>query len=161
MIMIPHNLRLQLLISVVRMHDMSHVMISKDQFEIPSVINWYLSIADQNSFPMLPQKFKLARFNITVTRKNTSRMRTACLQIVHAIVSVATTRCHFLESTQMNRFEQVSSDHHQMSLAGGSTGLMPREQSDVLGGTRPDLSWGWVPYHVTFPMMHLMLPPPL
>ena len=48
MIMIPHNLRLQLLICVVRMHDMSHVMISKDQFEIPSVINWYLSMADQN-----------------------------------------------------------------------------------------------------------------
>ena len=63
----------------------------------------------------------------------------------------------------MNRFEQVFSDHHQMSLAGGSTGLMPREQSDVLGeavGNPPDLSWGWVPYHVTFLMIHLMLPPP-
>ena len=26
--------------------------------------------------------------------------------------------------TQMNKFEQVSSDHHQMSLAGGSPGVM-------------------------------------
>ena len=98
---------------------MSHVMISKDQFEIPSVINWYLSMADQNSFPMLPQKSKLARCNITVTRKLSSRMHTACLETAHALVSVATTRCHSLENTQMNRFEQVSSDHHQMSLAGG------------------------------------------
>ena len=159
MIMIPHNLRLQLLISVVRMHDMSHVMISKDQFEIPCVINWYLSIADQNSFPMLPQKFKLARFNITVTRKHSSRMRTACLETAHASVSVATTRCHSLGVPKWTVLNMSLSDHYQMSLARGSTGLMSRGQSDVLqeaGGTPPDLSWGWVPYHVTFPMMHLM-----
>ena len=48
---------------------------------------------------------------------------------------------------QINKVEQVSSDHHQMSLAGGrSPGLMSRR--------------GWVPYHVTYSMMHLMLTTP-
>ena len=65
----------------------------------------------------------------------------------------------------MNKYEQVSTDHHQMPLAGwrvsvprpdipgegkreGGRGLVPR--SDV---------WGeGVTYLVTYPMMHLMLP---
>ena len=39
----------------------------------------------------------------------------------------------FLGCPQMNNFEQISSDHHQMSLAeGGVPGLM----SDVLEGAR-------------------------
>ena len=45
---------------------------------------------------------------------HTSRLETVC-----ASVSVATTRCHSQEVPQMNKFEQGSSDHHQMSLAGG------------------------------------------
>ena len=44
-------------------------------------------------------------------------MRTACLQIVCA--SVATTKYHSHEGPQMNKFEKVSGDGHQMSLAGG------------------------------------------
>ena len=41
----------------------------------------------------------------------------------------------------MNKFGQVSSDHHQMPLAGVL-------KSDVQGAS----------YHVTYPMIHLMLP---
>ena len=44
----------------------------------------------------------------------------------------------------VNTFEQVSSDDNQMSVAGVTPG------SDVQG----------VPYHVTFPMMHVMSPTP-
>ena len=43
---------------------------------------------------------------------------------------------------QMNKFEQVSSNQHQMSLAEGIQVWCP----------------GRVPYHVTYPMMHLMSP---
>ena len=59
-------------------------------------------------------------------------------------VSVVTNRCHCSGACpQMNKFEQFSSDHHQMSLVGGrSSGLMLR---------------GY-PYHETYPMMHLLLP---
>ena len=50
-------------------------------------------------------------------------MRTARLETVHAPILLATTRCPFMgevgEGPQMNKFEQVSSDHHQLSLAGG------------------------------------------
>ena len=41
---------------------------------------------------------------------------------------------------QVNKFEQVSSDDHQMSLAGGGR---------VCRG-------GSTPYYVTYPMMHVM-----
>ena len=44
---------------------------------------------------------------------------------------------------QVNKFEQVSSDDHDISLAG------------VLR-----TSGGDTPYHVTYPMMHMMLPTP-
>ena len=56
-----------------------------------------------------------------------SRMDTVCLEAVRAPVSVASTRCHSRGvGPQMNKFKQVSSDHHQMSLGGGrSPGLMP------------------------------------
>ena len=50
-------------------------------------------------------------------------MRTARLETTSATVSVATTRCH-LWGAQKNKFEQVSSDHYQMPLAGGVLGLM-------------------------------------
>ena len=54
-------------------------------------------------------------------------MRTAHLQTVRA--SVTTARCRFLvEGLWMNKFEQVSSDNHQMWLAGGITGLMSKGQ---------------------------------
>ena len=45
---------------------------------------------------------------------------------------------------QMNKFEQVSCDHHHMSLAGGGR------------GRSPGLEGRGVPYHVTYPMMDLM-----
>ena len=77
-------------------------------------------------------------------------MHTVRLETVYASVSVATARCLFLGGwgigPQMNKFEQVSSDHHQMSLAGGA-GVGP--QVLKAGG-------GGVPYHVTYPMMDLM-----
>ena len=62
----------------------------------------------------------------------------------------------------MNKFEQVSGDHQQMSLAGGrSLGLMSwvgeGRRGRGRGGFRRDLSQG-VPNRVTYPMMHLMLP---
>ena len=43
------------------------------------------------------------------------------------------------------------------NMGGGSTGLMSRG-----GGTLPNLylGGGAVPYHVTYPMLHLMLTPP-
>ena len=46
-------------------------------------------------------------------------MRTTHLETVRVSVTVATTRCHSWGCPQMNKFEQVSSDHHQMLLAGG------------------------------------------
>ena len=57
-------------------------------------------------------------------------MRTARLETVCASVSVATVRCHS-GGSQMNKFEKVSSDDHQMSLAGMAGGRGPR--SDVQG----------------------------
>ena len=50
-------------------------------------------------------------------------MLTTCLPNLH--VSMAT-RCQYHGGSQMNKFEQVSSDHHQMLLVGG-----PR--SDIQG----------------------------
>ena len=48
-----------------------------------------------------------------------SRMHTTYLETVCASISVVTTRCHSLGvGPQMNKFEQISSDHHQMSLVG-------------------------------------------
>ena len=51
------------------------------------------------------------------TRKHSSRIHTTPLQTVCA--SVVTTRCSWRGGPQMNKFEQVSSDGHQMSQAGG------------------------------------------
>ena len=45
-------------------------------------------------------------------------MRTACLETVRAPVSVATTRCCLEGGPQKNKFEEVSSDHHQISPLG-------------------------------------------
>ena len=64
---------------------------------------------------------------------------------------------------QMNKFEQVSIDHHQMSVAGGLVpdlmsrrGRLPGLISR--GGSRsPGLMLGGgLPYHRTYLMMHLM-----
>ena len=67
----------------------------------------------------------------------------------------------------MNKFEQVFSDHHQRSLAGGgSPGLMswgggggkvPR--SDECPGEKSTYlmsGQGGVSYHVTYPMIHFV-----
>ena len=43
-------------------------------------------------------------------------MCTARLETLHASVSVTTTKCCSWGGLQMNMFEQVSSDHHQMSV---------------------------------------------
>ena len=51
--------------------------------------------------------------------------------------------------SQVNKFEQVSNDDHQKSLAGGR----------VCPGGRV-CTEGVPPYHVTYPMMHVMLPTP-
>ena len=53
--------------------------------------------------------------------KTISRMRITRLETKHASVLVATARCQFSGvgiGPPMNKLEQVSSDHHQMSLAG-------------------------------------------
>ena len=72
------------------------------------------------------------------TRKHSSRMRTARLETVHAPILLATTRCLFMgevgEGPQMNKFEQVSSDHHQLSLTGGRVVGVPARMSG--GGGR-------------------------
>ena len=73
-------------------------------------------------------------------RKQSSRVPTA-----H--VSVANIRCQYQcgeIGTQVNKFEQVSSDNHHMSVAGGG------------GGSCPGLMCRGVPYHVTYPMKHVM-----
>ena len=50
-------------------------------------------------------------------------MHTAHFETVPLSVSVATTRCHSRGggwvSPEMNKFEQVSSGHYPMSIAGG------------------------------------------
>ena len=100
----------------------------------------------------------------TRTRKHSSRMHSIPLETIHASVSLATTKCHSRGGgggkSQMNKFEQVSSDHHQMSLAGESQLLCHIGVSGLIFRWVPYLSWG-VPYHVTYPMLHLMLPTPL
>ena len=80
-------------------------------------------------------------------------MSTARLEAGRASVSVATTRCHS-RGPQMIKFEQVSSDHHQMLIAWGFPGLMFGEEGV------PYLTFPGVPCRVTYPMMHLMLPTP-
>ena len=55
----------------------------------------------------------------TLTRKHSSRMHSARLPTVGASVAI---RCQYQWTRggpQANKFEQVSSDDHQMSLAGG------------------------------------------
>ena len=73
---------------------------------------------------------------------------------------------------EMNKFERVSGDDHQVSVAGGGYSEMNKfkqvssddHQISVVGkgrgmGITHDMSrWLGVSYHVTYPMMHLMLP---
>ena len=104
---------------------------------------------------------------------HSSRMCTTHFETLCASVSVTTTICHSCGSL-MNKFKQVSSDHHQMSLAGGSSGLMPWRGSPGLMSRgspglmsrrgSPDLmsrERGTLPcdlcHHMTYPMIHLML----
>ena len=66
-----------------------------------------------------------------------------------------------LGNRQMSKFEEVSSDQHQMSLARGFPGLTSRGAGEVV--CYLTFSGDGVPYHVTYPMMHLMIlaqPPP-
>ena len=52
----------------------------------------------------------------TLSTKKHSSQDTYCL-----FASIATTRCHSQRGPQMNKFEQISSEDHQMSLAGGQS----------------------------------------
>ena len=61
------------------------------------------------------------KWNHVKTRKHSSRMRTAHLPTI--CVSMATTSCKCRrkwrgEYPRVNKFEQISSDDHQMSVAG-------------------------------------------
>ena len=82
-----------------------------------------------------------------ITRQHSSRMHTTSLPTI--LFLVATTRCQYWwgggVGPQMNKFEQVCSHDHQMSVVG--VGPM----SDVQGR-------GVVPYHVMFPTYS---PPPM
>ena len=70
-------------------------------------------------------------------------MHTARLETVRASASVATTR-YCAGWSQMNKFEQVSSDRNQVSIfEGGSQVSCPE-------GILFDLSWGGGPYYVTY-----------
>ena len=90
--------------------------------------------------------------NTVTTRQHSSRKHTTRLETIH--VSVATTRCRSQGvGLRMNKFEQVSNDHHQCHLQGA--------RSDVGGGWgRSNVEEEGVPYYVTYPMMYLMLPMP-
>ena len=66
----------------------------------------------------------------------------------------------------MNKFEQVSSDDHQMPVAGGQgqywgegvpLGLMSK---GIEGTPRSDVRGEGTLYHVSYPMMHVMYLPP-
>ena len=81
-----------------------------------------------------------------ITRQHSSRMHTTSLPTI--LFLVATTRCQYWwggVGPQMNKFEQVCSHDHQMSVVG----VGPR--SDVQAK-------GVVPYHVMFPTYP---PPPM
>ena len=67
-------------------------------------------------------------------------MRTARLPTIPVLV--ATTRCQYQWGSigpQVNKFEKVSSDDHQMTVAGG------RRPGPMSGGGRGegDGEWGW------------------
>ena len=64
------------------------------------------------------------------------------------------------EQEQMNNFEHVSNDHLQMSLV-GRRGRSPGLMSGRGRGRSPGLMFQRVPYHVPYPMMHLILCTPL
>ena len=78
---------------------------------------------------------------IVTKRKNSSRMHTDHME---------TRYCP--RHPWMNRFEKVPIDHCQISLAVGREG---RPRSDVLGEGEG------IPYLVTYPIVHLILPTPL
>ena len=80
-------------------------------------------------------------------RMHSSRMRTARFGC-HHYMSLPVQRV----DPQVNKVEQVSSDDHQMSVEGG------RVVQEVCQGMCMFRGGG---YHVTYPMIHLMLPTPL
>ena len=61
----------------------------------------------------------------------------------------------------MKKFEQVSSDNHQMSVAKGigypGFHVTERREGGAWVSQVICLGLGVVPYHVTYPMMHVML----
>ena len=91
------------------------------------------------------------------------------------LTSVATTRCQYQwgeVGPQVHKFEQVSSDDHQMSVAGGGYGQgqgvgLSRRWWGGVGWVYPEeVGWRLVcpergtSYHATYPMTHMMLPTP-
>ena len=74
---------------------------------------------------------------MNIIRQYSSRMRTARLPTVG--VSVVSTRCQYggprVLGPQVNKFEQVFSDDHQMSVAGDGVGIQdPCHMSGCGGG---------------------------
>ena len=61
-------------------------------------------------------------------------MHIACFENVRISVSATTTRC-----PKMNKFEQVSSDHDHISLAGTEHVLSDDYQMSLAGGGDPGL----------------------
>ena len=105
--------------------------------------------------------------NLQQTRMHSRRMLTARLETVHVSVSVATISC-FGERVgvgpEMNKFEQVSNDHHQMPLAAEgewSPDLMPRSYPTIW--PIPWCIWCYLSprgqtdacENITFPQLHL------
>ena len=96
-----------------------------------------------------------------------NRLRVLCLSTVSMCLfwwlplGVNTSRGRKV-GPQVNKFEQVSSDYHQILAARGSGSRVPR--SHVWGGrvkSPGPMSGKGIPYHVTYSMMHLMLPVPV
>ena len=76
-------------------------------------------------------------------------MHTARLETVRASASVATTR-YCSGWSQMNKSPVIAT---RCQFRGGGSQVSCPE------GNLPDLSWGGGPYYVTYPIMHLVLPP--
>ena len=86
----------------------------------------------------------------------------ACQLYVFQLPSLEFSTTRVRVGPQVNKFEQVPSDDHQMLAAkgGGRSHVSSDDhQMSIVGGR----SGGrWVPYHVIYPMMHVTyLPPPV
>ena len=112
---------------------------------------------------ILMERFLVLNENITKTRKHSSKMYTTRFSGHHQMSL-------WKRGAQMNKFEQTSSNYHEMSLARQCPSLMSRVErqgeggrdgvpsSDVQRGTLPDLSEG-IPIHHTHDAFDVTYPP--